>query len=404
MRLSVLIVGLLVAAPYAAAAQDAVSTSEPAILEAAGRYEEALAAYQRLAAGEARDHRVRLAIGRLQERLGHPDRAEAVFRSVVLEDPANLEARLGTARTLLEQLRPEEALDVLDAAETQAPEDPSVLAALGRAHSDAGHDAESVRYFERASSIGRTPAYQLSLERARRIHDHRIESRSFSESYSGTTPNARATDLAVNVRVSDSLRVSGRGQVQRKFGVDDARGGGGIEWRATPYTTVTAQALVGPDNVVMPTHDYLGEVAYSYGAFTSSGSVRYFDFDVARITTVSPALNWAATGRLSLALRYALSLTNATGLDSTARGHTAHLRGAYEIGPRVVAFAGYARGVDDFDSFSVDRIGAFRAHAGAVGVRVDLPTVTSVSVAYERQTRQNGVTLDRAVVSIAQRF
>lgn len=403
MRLTVLIVGLLAAAPYAAA-QGTASTSEAATFEAGGRYEEALAAYQRLAAADARDHRARLAVARVQERLGHPDRAEAVFRSVMLEDPANLEARLGTARTLVEQLRPEDALEVLGAAETQAPEDPSVLAALGRAHRDAGHDAEAVRYFERASAIGRTPAYQLSLENARRLHDHRVESRSFGEAYNGATPNAHATDLAVNLRLSDSVRVSGRGQLQRKFGVSDARGGGGVEWRVTPYTTVTAQALVGPGNEVMPAHDYLGEIAYSYGAFTSSGSVRYFDFDTARVTTVSPALNWVITDRLSLGLRYALSLTETTAANSTAKGHTGHVRGSYEIRRRVVLFAGYATGVDDFDNFSVDRIGAFRADAGSVGVRVELPTLTSVSGAFEHQTRQNGVTLSRAVVSVAQRF
>ena len=157
MRLTVLVVALLVIGPSVGLAQSPASSSDADRAEAAGRYEEALAVYQRLAAADPRDHQARLAIARLQERLGHSARAEAVFRSVMLEDPRSIEATLGVARTLVEQLHPEDALDVLDAAERLAPENPDVLAALGRAHGDAA-----------ALPVGQRAVRLPSSERSRR--------------------------------------------------------------------------------------------------------------------------------------------------------------------------------------------------------------------------------------------
>lgn len=403
MRLTLLLAGIL-AITNPVLAQDTASSSEAASLETAGRYEDALAAYQRLANANPRDHEARLAIARLEERLGHPDRAETVFRSVMLEDPTSVEATLGTGRTLIEQLHPEDAIDVLAAAERLAPQDPDVLSALGRAHRDAGHTGESLRYFERAAAASTTAGQRLMLERARAGHDHRIESRSFGEQYNGSTPDARATDLAVNFRVNDAVRVGARGQYQRKFDVSDARGGVGIEWRHTAYTTFAAQALIGPDNEVLPRRDIFGEAAYRYGSWVSSGNVRYFGFDGAHMTTFSPAVTFQPGDRLSLSLRYAFSLTGVDGFDGSTDGHTGQLRGSWLLRPRVTILAGYSYGIDDFDALSIDRVGAFTAHTGSAGVRVDLRTLTSLGAVYQYQSRDAGVRLQRLTVTIGQSF
>ena len=405
MRLTVLVVALLVIGPSAGLAQSPASLSDADRAEAAGRYEEALAVYQRLAAADARDHQARLAIARLQERLGHPARAEAVFRSVMLENPRSIEATLGVARTLVEQLHAEDALDVLDAAERLAPGNPDVLAALGHAHGKAGHTATSVSYYERAAAISRSQEHLYAFEQARLAHEHRVESRSFGEQYNGATPDSRATDLAVNLRLNNALRITGRGQVQRKLGLSDARGGGGVQWRATGYTTFAVQALVGRDNAVMPGQDYLAEVDHIYGATTWTAGVRYFDFNTATVTTVSPALTWRAADHVSLTLRYALSLTDRAGKNTAVtKGHSADLRGTYRVHPRVIILAGYAYGVDDFDTLSVDRIGAFSAHTALIGARAEFSSLTSVAGSFERQSRPAGVTLQRFTLTLAQRF
>src|SRR3990167_11112574 len=92
-----LAVVLLVPAAGSAFAQVGPTSAEAIQLANDGRSAEALASFQRLAAANPNDHEARLWIARLHDRLGHPDEAESVYRSALLEDPANLDAALGVA-------------------------------------------------------------------------------------------------------------------------------------------------------------------------------------------------------------------------------------------------------------------------------------------------------------------
>jgi YaiO family outer membrane protein len=192
--------------------------------------------------------------------------------------------------------------------------------------------------------------------------------------------------------------------MQRKFDIDDARGGAGVEWRWTPATTLVAQALVGPGNRVLPKGDVLGGVNYTTGPVSLTGSVRYFDFEGAQVTTLSPAITFWPTERLTLGLRYALSVTDTPMFTTTSMGNTAQVNGSYQVFPRVWVNLGYARGVEDFEHFSIDRIGAFGANTGSGGIRVDLPWLTSLVGTYEHQQRQDDAAMKRFTLGFAQRF
>ncbi len=403
MLFTLLLVAALADAPPAGRAA-ASTLSEAVELERAGRFEEALATCQRLSAQNPNDHQVRLAIARLHMRMGHPQFAESVYASLMLEDGNNLDALLGVADARLAQWRFQDALEVLERAEQIAPENPTVLATLGRTHQEVGRSRLAVAYFERAASLSAAPEHRFSLERARAAHQHRLEVHSVGEQFNGDTPASRSGDLRFNARLNDAVRVTGRGQVQRKFGVDDARGGGGMEWRVTPYTTFVAQALVGPGNRVLPTGDFLGEIDYMAGRASVSGGVRHFEFDGARVTAMTPGLTWWASSRVSFGVRYSLAVTDAPSLTSTAKGHTTQVRSSFQVHPRVWLNAGYARGVEDFDNFSFDRIGAFRANTGSGGVRVELPWLTSLVGSYEHQVRRDQTKVQRLTFSFAQRF
>ena len=404
MLFTLLLVAALADGPHAAAAPAPPTFTEAAELETAGRYDEALAAFQRLVAVNPNDHQARLASARLHMRMGHPDRAESVYQGVRLEDATNLEAVLGVADARVAQWRSEDALEALERAEALAPDNPRVLAALARTHQDAGRSTLAVAYMQRAVSLSSTPAYRMSLERARAAHQNRLEIRSFSEQFSGTTPRSGSADVSLNVRLTDAVRLSARGQMQRKFDSDDARGGAGVEWRWTPATTIVAQALVGPRNRVLPKGDVLGGVNYTTGPVSLTGTMRYFDFEGAQVTTLSPAVTFWPTERLSLGLRYALSVTDTPMFTTTSMGNTAQVNGSYQVFPRVWVNLGYARGVEDFEHFSIDRIGPFRANTGSAGMRVDLPWLTSLVGTYERQQRQDDVAMQRFTLGFAQRF
>jgi hypothetical protein len=342
--------------------------------------------------------------------MGHQDLAEPVYRSVLLEDRGNVNAMLGVAAALVARAEPGEAIEVLEVAEDLAPGNDDVLAALGRAHRLAGRPARAITYFERAVSIAPTEQHRLSLEGARVSYQHRVETRGSSEQFSGATPDSRSGDVTVNVRLTDTWRVFGRGQAQRKFAVSEQRGGGGAEWQWKPTTALRGHVLVGPDNLVMPEGDYLGEVQYTDKVATWTASVRYFDFTGARTMVVSPAVAWMPAvpwipqGRLSVALRYALSWTEANTLASVEAGQSAHLRAAYRLYPRISLQAAYAGGVEDFENFSIDRIGDFRASTLSGGVRIDLPTLTALIANYERQWRRGSMDMGRVTVSFQQSF
>ncbi len=377
----------------------------PAAIQLAqqGRNNEALIALQKIAAANPGDHLARLWIAQLHDRMGHPELAEPVYHSLVLEDPRNVDALVGVGVTLLELDQVDDAIDALERAEQLAPQNPNVLTALADAYARAGRSERSLAYSERVVTLSPTQTHLLALEQARREHGHRIESQTYDEQFNGPTPDTRGEDISVNLRVSEVLRVSGRDQIQTKFNRRENRAGGGVEWRWTPAVTLTGQALVGTSNRVLPQADYLGQVDYSYHRATWTGAVRYFDFFGANVVMVSPAVTMAPSSRWTLGLRYAMTKTD-TALSTGVRGYTLQLRAAHELRPRMWLHGAYTRGVENFENFSSDRIGAFRAHTATAAVQVLLPTLTSIVGSYDYQKRPNGVKMGRINIALVQSF
>lgn len=402
MLLSLILTGLLSSAQAAEAPPSHMAAIE---LAQNGEYAQALDAFRRIAAANPADVDARIWIARLHVQMGNPDLAVPVFHSIVLEDPARVDAIVGLGLTLATTGTPETAIDVLETAEQVAPENPDVIAALGRAYRRAGYTGTSLAYLERAVTLSPSPDNRNLLERARASHGHRVDIGSFYEDFSGPLASTRSADVGISLRMTDSLRLSGRGQYQRKFGSDEGRGGLGLEWRWRPDSVVFGHAWVGPGNDVLPEVDAKVEASHMAEAAEWALGVRYFRFGVANVSVVSPAVTWWTTDRLCLGLRYSMAVTDfGSELLGTVQSHSATLQGAYRVHPRVWAMAGYSRGVESFDNFSVDRIGEFDADTALGGVRFDLPTLTSVIGAYEHQWRGGGIEMGRFTLSFAQRF
>ena len=396
---------LLLAQDVAQPAPNTVAADLPAAIQLAqeGHNAEALAALQKIAAADPNDHLTRLWIANVHARMGHPNLAEAVYHSIVLEDPRNVDAWVGLGTVLLQQDRISEGLDALRRAEQLAPQNMNVWAALASGYRLSGDTLQSIAYRQRLATVSPTVVNRIDLENARRDHGHRVENQTFGEDYNGRTPATRGTDLAFNYRLSETFRVIGRGQVQRKFDRTEHRFGGGAEWRWTPWGTVSGQVLVNDSNRVLPQRDYMGRVDYGYHRATYTGTLRYFDFFGANTTMFSPAVTVAVTPRWTGALRYAFTTTDtatATGVES----HTFEIRAAHEIRPRIWARGGYIRGIENFDQFSIDHIGEFRAKTANGSVQFVLPSLTSIVGSYDYQWRKNGVHMGRMYVSLVQAF
>ena len=403
MLFTVFLLTLLAQAPPPS--KTAPTQAEAVRLAEEGQDDAALAAFQARAAANPNDREARMWIARLHERMGHASQAEAVYRSVLLEDPANVDAMIGVGNSLLARDAPAEAIEVLERAEKLAPKNPTVLAALGRAHGQAGHSTIGVPYLQLASALAPTDErHRLSLEGSKFAHLHHVELRGYGEDFSGSTPNSRNGDLTINLRLSDRLRVFGRGQTQRKLSVSDERGGAGLQWQWRPMTTLGAHALVGPSNRVMPERDYSLSIDHRYHSTGFIGQVRFFDFPGASVVMVSPGAEWSAREWLSFGLRYAMSVTDAATLPVNETGHSVNVSSTIQLHTRLAFSVGYAHGVDNFENFSIDQIGAFNANTGSAGVRIDLPSLTCLRATYDQQQRRGGIEMRRVTFSIAQRF
>lgn len=401
----VLLVSLLGAAQAPVLAGQIPTHVDATALAREGHYEAALDAFRRIAAANPRDHEARLWIARVHGSMGHPELAEPVYRSVLLEDPANIEAMRGLGATLAALGQTDDGIELLRRAENVQPQNAEVLAELVRAHARAGNSNLAVLYAERAVNLAPTDTHRRALEDARLVHAHRVELTSFGERYNTAASDTGSVDLRVNYRWREDLRVIGRGQHQRKFGFSEQRGGAGLEWRWRPGTTLFGQVLAGPnDNVVLPRVDVNGEMTHTAGSTQWIAGYRYFDFPSAQLSVISPGVTWWPNARTSFAARYFLSVTDFPTLTGLQQDHSVALRGARRVMPRVWLNAGYAYGAENYETLSPDRVGDFRAHTASGGVRLDLPSLTSVIGLFEQQWRRNDVRMGRLSISLMQRF
>ena len=285
-------------------AQESSAQAPPGLKEAVqaaneGRDAEALAAFERVVSTDPDNHEARLWIARLHARMGDHDLAEPVYRSVLLEDPDNFPAMLGVADALLRRDEPAQAIEALEVAETLAANNAKVLGALGRAHQAADHPDQAMTYLKRAVAAAPTRQRVRWLEAAGSLYLHHVEVRGANEQFSDSTPESTLGDLSLNIRLTNRWRMLAQGQVQRRLGTTEERGGAGVEWRWTPATTLRAVALVGPNNRVTPEQDYLAEVRHTYHSTTWTLTARHFDFGSAKTTVVSPAVVRAGIRRVA---------------------------------------------------------------------------------------------------------
>jgi tetratricopeptide (TPR) repeat protein len=396
---------LLLAQDVASAPNTAAPSDLSAAIELAqsGRNAEALAAMQKIAAANPEDHLTRLWIANVHMRMGHPELAEPVYRSIALEDPRNVDAWVGLGTSLLHENRIVEGLAVLTRADEISPENPNVVGALASAYQLAGDDRRSISYRQQLVTLSPTRANVMLLEDARRAYGHRIEAQAYDENLSGPTPSTRVSDTAINYRLSEVVRVIGRAQLQTTSGQREDLEGGGIAWRWTPWGTFTGQVLIGDGNRVLPQGDYLGRIDYGYRRATWTGQLRYFDFLGATVLMLSPGVTVAPTPRWTVGLRYALTSTDYATVTGV-RNNTFDARVARELTPHLWARGGYVRGVDNFDNFSINEAGEFHANTVTGALQILLPSLTSIVGRYDYQWQKDDVRMGRATITVVQAF
>lgn len=398
------------AAPTQQPATEARAEAER--LARTGSYAEALRRFEAIAAANPDDLDARVWIGRLQQWMGHPNRAVDVFRSVLSAKPDRLDARIGLGSALTALDRPGEAVDELDRAEQIAPDDPEVLAAQGAAHLAAAHVRLALAYYGRAALLRPAdPSIREAYEEARRQQGHFVAGTGYFESFSGSISDGWSGSLELNGRLGDSLRLFVRGQGQRKFDETEARGGGGFAWRPTRHWTLRARALFGPDTTVLPRIDTGGELVFTDRHLSAVGGVQYVDFEpglpaglTVRAWIVSPGLTVRVNDDFEILARYYRSATEYGSSGARISNHSGLLGARLRLVPRVWIGAAWETGAENFDTLSIDRLGDFNADAVRGDLQIDFRSLTSIAATYEYQWREHDRQFLRASFGLVQRF
>ena len=387
-------------------AQTPEARAEAERLAQSGEYAKALKQFQALAAANPDDIAARMWIARLQRRLGRPERAADVYRSIVAAQPQNIDALVGLGQSLTDAGQFADAADALNRAESIAADKPAVLAAQGHLHAAAGRPTLAMAYYDRALVL------DPSNDEARRSRDamraeraHRVEGTYYYEHFNTAVPDTNAGTVSLNGHVSDSVRLFGTAQYERKSGYEDARGGGGITWRHVGNLQIDARAMVGSaDAVMLPSVETAFDVGYSSGPLRWLVGARYLNFDASSSFIVSPGFSVSFARNASIALIYYRSSTDLSSLNSRSgnSGFGSTLRA--RVAPRVAVHARYLRGFEGLETITSDFTSQLDANTLSMGAAIDLRPMVTLGGAYEYQSRSDGTDVSAAYANLILRF
>ncbi|SRR6266542_3326979 len=377
-----------------------------------GAYAAALRAFQAIAAANPDDVEARLWIARMHGKLGHPEHAADVYRSLLSTQPQNLDALIGLGNSLITLGRLKEAGDALNRAEAIAADKPAVLTAQGRLHEAANRTTLALAYYLRAIALdpsntdARQAADALRALRAHRLeldYDFQRSPRSSGFLQDVTREDAHVGTLDLNGRVNDALRVFARVQAQSAFDSDEQRVGGGIEWAVTRRAVLRGGVLKGIDTIFLPETDGFFNASLLRGRARWSVDVQGAEFESANLWIFGPGVAVALPRAGEASIRYYHGrLTtpftiNATTTNSVALG----LQG--RVTRRSRAFIGYTHGIDRLDWLTIDRI-AFESDTVSFRGGFDFTPFTSIDAGYDFQSRPGGLNVHRARAGFIYRF
>jgi YaiO family outer membrane protein len=291
---------------------------------------------------------------------------------------------------------------VLLEAEPIAGENPDLFGALARAYRRAGDDRRALDYYRRAKALAPADSDLVDgFEATVQAYGHSIEVEGFGE---GGVSDARSISLAAAVRVVPRLRIEGSARAQRRNGSSEALGGGGALWRIARSTSLGVRIVGGSGNTSLPNADLTAAVVNYAGAFEVGGSIRQLSFADVGVIAASPLLAWDTGARWRLDARYTYSRSSFDSTGESSGDHSVLLRETWRAWRRVGVNVAYAYGIESFEDLTADRLQALGATTIAAGLRIRVPSLTSVAGTWEHQWRSNDTKIDRLTLSIVQSF
>ena len=401
MTLSVLLtIALALGAPQAPEPR-----AEAERLARSGDHRAALVRFETLAAADPGDVESRLWIGRLHLWMGHPHLARVSFETILSTVPGNIEALVGAATAAMRDGAIREAAFLLTRAEGMAPGSAEVLAAQGRYHRLTGRLRLAQGYFDRAVLLSPAdPDIREGRDNVRAQRAHRIEANYQFERFSLNIPDTHAGSVELNLRAGDPVRLFGRVQRQRKFGLAESRGGGGLEWQASPRVQLRASGVFAVDTAIYPRSDAAVDADLAGARVIWTGSLRHLRFLDSRVWIGSGGAAWSLNERTALTFRYYRSQTDFSDVVANAGNNAFAMQAVRRAARRVWISAGYARGNESFETVTADRLRQRGADTLTAGTTWRFTATSSIQAGIERQRRDDRSRLTTATLTVVRRF
>jgi YaiO family outer membrane protein len=383
--------------------QAADQRAEAERLARSGGYEAALKQFQALAAANPDDIDARVWIARLHALMGRPEHAEAVYRSILAVQPQHVDALIGLGNALVTLGQLDDAADALNRAEALAADRPALLTAQGRLHQAGNHTTLALAYFMRALALDPANAEaRAAADALRAARAHRVELDYTFQHLNADMDDAHVGSFEVNARVSDPVRIFGRGQVQRAFGFDEQRAGGGLEWSITRHAGLRAGVLVGADTAYLPETDAFVEASVRQGRATWSFQLRNADFEGADFWLGGPGLAVTVLPRVEASIQYYRGRVDAEGFgESTTDSVVLGLAGS--ASDRLRLGVTFTHGIDRLDWLTLDRI-TTEADTVSVTGGYDFTAFVTFRGGYDFESRPDGLQAHRANAGFVFRF
>jgi YaiO family outer membrane protein len=297
-----------------------------------------------------------------------------------------------------------DASALLDRAERLSPGNPDVFVARAQGFRLSGHPLEAEASYARARTLSPNDSdIEQGLEHMRRLNRHRVEASFYTETVTQSAAGAHAADVNVDLRATEHVRFQARMQAHTRVSQNEARAGGGVEWRLRPGITVRGSSLVGPGADVIARSDTLGEIEHARGPLEVAVGLRYMTFATADVWIAAPAGTLWLNDRTAVTLRYYGSRT-AFRARPPVHNHSGALRLRHQIHPRIWLDTAYSRGFESFEQLSTDRLGLFRADTVSGGVLCHLPGLQSLAANVDYQRRSDERTMVRVTAAVTHRF
>ena len=354
------------------------------------QFAEARAVYERLLKLDPQNIEYQISIARLSAWMKEYAASIETYDLVLKREPQNTEALVGKAYVEMWQHNYSEAGELLAQAEKRSPEDPDVQVALARMSHYQGQERAAEQHISRALALdpGNAEAKQLRGEvEVPRPVEVRV---GFAQDRFSFT-NAGNMGFVSAGFLGETNQITLQYEEWSLFDERTRRAELNYTKKLRHGWWLRAGAAEGPGAVVIPRQEYTGGVSHALPRrFALDMDYRLLRFRAADVHLLSPALTYYFSKPAWVTVTFYNAWTEwRTGSSSGLVTHAWVGQYYRHVAKAVELHGGYARGSENFQELSIDRLGLFRANTYLAGTELRLTRAYSVDLFCSYQSRDN---------------